>query len=64
MTKTQHDLCHTWASWYVQNGTSLNKLMEIGGWSLFEMVLRYAHLAGKYLKISAFRVEGTVLAQS
>jgi hypothetical protein len=38
--------------------------MEIGEWSLFEMVLRYAHLAGKYLKISAFRVEGTVLAQS
>lgn len=37
-----HDLRHTWASWHVQNGTSLNELMELGGWSSFEMVLRYA----------------------
>lgn len=34
-----HDLRHTWASWHVQNGTSLQELMELGGWASFEMVL-------------------------
>ena len=58
-----HDLRHTWASWHVQNGTSLQELMELGGWSSFEMVLRYAHLAGEHLKLAASRVDGTNLAQ-
>jgi integrase len=40
-----HDLLHTWASWHVMNGTSLQELMELGGWKSYEMVLRYAHLA-------------------
>jgi integrase len=58
-----HDLRHTWASWHVQNGTSLQELMELGGWSSFEMVLRYAHLAGEHLQKAASRVDGTNLAQ-
>ena len=37
-----HDLRHTWASWHAQNGTSLQELKELGGWSSFEMVLRTA----------------------
>jgi integrase len=58
-----HDLRHTWASWHVQNGTSLQLLMELGGWSSYEMVLRYAHLAGEHLLEAARRIEGTNLAQ-
>jgi integrase len=46
---TFHDVRHTWASWHVQNGTPLNRLMELGGWSTYEMVLRYAHLAPDHL---------------
>lgn len=58
-----HDLRHTWASWHVQSGTSLQELMELGGWASFEMVLRYAHLAGEHLKQAASHVDGTKLAQ-
>lgn len=38
-----HDLRHTWASWHVQNGTTLVQLMALGGWKTFSMVQRYAH---------------------
>ncbi|HAT2150961.1 TPA: site-specific integrase [Legionella pneumophila] len=51
-----HDLRHTWASWHVQNGTSLQELQQLGGWSSFEMVLRYAHLSGDLLKNAANRI--------
>lgn len=56
-----HDLRHTWASWHVQNGTSLQELQQLGGWTSFEMVLRYAHLSSDHLKAAAERVGGTVL---
>lgn len=59
-----HDLRHTWASWHAQNGTSLQELMELGGWSTMEMVLRYAHLAGQHLHGAASRIEGIHPAQS
>ena len=35
-----HDLRHTWASWHIQNGTTLQELQQLGGWSSVEMVLR------------------------
>lgn len=57
-----HDLRHTWASWHVQNGTSLQELMELGGWSSYEMVLRYAHLRSDHLLTAASRLEDTELA--
>ena len=51
-----HDLRHTWASWHVQNGTSLQELQQLGGWSSFEMVLRYAHLSSDHLRSAAERI--------
>ena len=44
-----HDLRHTWASWHAMAGTPLAALMELGGWSSYQMVLRYAHLAPDHL---------------
>jgi integrase len=54
-----HDLRHTWASWHVMSGTSLQQLMELGGWKSNEMVLRYAHLAPEHLADAAKRIERT-----
>jgi integrase len=51
-----HDLRHTWASWHVQNGTSLQELQQLGGWCSFEMVLRYAHLSSEHLRSAANRI--------
>jgi integrase len=59
-----HDLRHTWASWHVQNGTSLQELQQLGGWTSFEMVLRYAHLSSDHLKGAAERVRVTNGLQS
>lgn len=56
-----HDLRHTWASWHVQNGTSLQELQQLGGWANFEMVLRYAHLSSDHLRNAAERVTVTNL---
>ncbi|HBD7398669.1 TPA: site-specific integrase [Legionella pneumophila] len=51
-----HDLRHTWASWHVQNGTPLHELQQLGGWSNYEMVLRYAHLSSEHLQNAAERI--------
>ncbi len=48
-----HDLRHTWASWHIQNGTSLYELQKLGGWSSLDMVNRYAHLNSDFLKKAA-----------
>lgn len=55
-----HDLRHTWASWHVMNGTTLQELMELGGWKSYEMVLRYAHLAPEHLSNAAARIERSI----
>ncbi len=64
-----HDLRHTWASWHVQQGTPLHVLQELGGWSDYEMVRRYAHLSVEHLaeyadSLSEIRLVSTNLAQS
>ena len=51
-----HDLRHTWASWHVQAGTPLHVLQELGGWSSYDMVRRYAHLSASHLAVHAERI--------
>jgi len=58
-----HDLRHTWASWHIQNGTTLQELFELGGWCSFDMVLRYAHLSSNHLKLAADRISGAKMVQ-
>jgi integrase len=64
-----HDLRHTWASWHVQQGTPLHVLQELGGWSDYEMVRRYAHLSVEHLaeyadRLSKIQLVSTKLTQS
>jgi integrase len=56
-----HDLRHTWASWHVQSGTSLQELQLLGGWSCFNMVLRYAQLTSQHLRVASERIHVTNL---
>jgi len=42
---TMHTTRHTWASWHAQAGTPLAVIQTLGGWSSYQMVQRYAHLA-------------------
>lgn len=58
-----HDFRHTWASWHVQNGTSLQELMELGGWASLDMVQRYAHLSSSHLQRAAENVSGAKLVK-
>ena len=41
---TWHGLRHTWATWHAQNGTPLEVLQELGGWTDMRMLVKnYAH---------------------
>lgn len=51
-----HSLRHTFASWAVQNGVTLQELMGLGGWKSYQMVLRYAHLAPDHLAAAAAKI--------
>lgn len=53
-----HDLRHTFAAWAVQNGVTLQELMQLGGWSSYASVLVYAHLAPGHLAEAAERIAG------
>ena len=52
-----HDLRHTWASWHVQQGTSLMVLKALGGWETLEMVQKYAHLGESHVAAHANTVK-------
>ena len=40
---TWHGFRHTWATWHIQNGTPLEVLQKLGGWSDPRMCQLYAH---------------------
>ena len=40
---TWHGLRHTWATWQAQNGTPLEVIKELGGWTDMRMMENYAH---------------------
>ncbi|WP_373020988.1 tyrosine-type recombinase/integrase [Thiomicrorhabdus sp.] len=52
-----HDLRHTWATWHVQRGTPIEILQELGGWSDYKMVKRYAHFTHQHLQQYVDRVQ-------
>jgi integrase len=58
-----HSLRHTFASWAVQSGVTLQELMQLMGVSSYQIVLRYAHLAPDHLATAAQKV-GTIRAHS
>jgi integrase len=47
---TWHGFRHTWATWHVQNGTPLDVLQKLGGWSDLRMVMNYAHHSAGHLQ--------------
>lgn len=44
-----HDLRHTFASWYVQNGGDIKRLKDYLGHSSLSLTERYTHLSTKFL---------------
>jgi len=64
-----HDLRHSFASWFVMRGGSLQALQAILGHADIKMTLRYAHLAPDHLRTEMSRTErnaqtASVLAQA
>jgi integrase len=60
-----HDLRHSFASWFVMRGGSLQALQTILGHADIKMTLRYAHLAPDHLRSEMARTErGSRLAQA
>jgi len=55
MIAVLHTLCHTYASWLVQNGVDLYTVQKLMGHSTIAMTEKYAHLAPDNLK-AAVRV--------
>jgi integrase len=58
-----HTLRHTFASWAVQSGVTLQELMALGDWKDIRSVLIYAHLAPDHLAAAAEKIS-TKQAQS
>jgi integrase len=46
-----HDLRHASAQWYHENGNSVEVIMQIGGWSNFDMLKRYLFNKNKALNV-------------
>jgi integrase len=53
-----HDLRHTFASWAVQHGATLQEVKDLLGHSSLAMVMRYAHLSPEHLRRAVGRLDG------
>ena len=53
-----HDLRHTFASWAVQHGATLQEIKDLLGHSSLAMVMRYAHLSPEHLRRAVGRLDG------
>jgi hypothetical protein len=53
-----HDLRHTFASWAVQRGATLQEVKDLLGHSSLAMVIRYAHLSPEHLRKAVGRLDG------
>jgi integrase len=53
-----HDLRHTFASWAVQRGATLQEVKDLLGHSSLAMVMRYAHLSPEHLRKAVGRLDG------
>jgi len=57
-----HDLRHTFASWAVQRGATLQEVKDLLGHHSLAMTLRYGHLAPEHLRAAVSRLDATLPA--
>ena len=59
-----HDLRHTFASWAVQRGATLQEVKDLLGHHSLAMALRYGHLAPEHLRSAVARLDALLHAVS